>query len=230
MHGVTAAGGPHTREGSLSVFVLTMNKAGLKKLGTVVLCGVVITGTVFAVNHYMEEDTAAVAATESEATIDTIQDIAAWFSARGLDIDLATTAVDEVKIPKKWDEDFKAFEEVVQQSGGGLKKYKGKAVEKWTAAVPARSDGTNTCQAVLLVYRKKPVGAYLLTKPSGEVTGLSDASATAAPLTEAEAANAELFGEGAQETAAAPEEPDAQQTALAVDEALLAGAGAEPVE
>lgn len=111
---------------------------------------------------------------------------------------------------------------MVKQSGQGLKKYRGKAVEKWTAACPARSTGESTCQAVLLVYKKKPVGAYLRTEPGGEVLGLNDAAATPAPLNSAEAAAAELFGEEALETALDGEDAET--------EAELAQAGAEPVE
>ena len=187
------------------------------------LCGVVLTGTVMAVNRHLEKADAAPTAAESAGErIATTQDIGAYFSARGLEVDLSTAAVDEVKVPRKWDEDFKAFDEVVKQSGQGLKKYRGKAVEKWTAACPARSTGESTCQAVLLVYKKKPVGAYLRTEPGGEVLGLNDAAATPAPLNREEAAAAELFGEEALETALDGEAAEA--------ETELAQAGAEPVE
>ena len=45
---------------------------------------------------------------------------------------------------------------------------------------------------MLLVYRKKAVGAYLLEKPSGVVTGLKDAQ-TAMALQEAEQVSGEDF-------------------------------------
>ena len=54
-------------------------------------------------------------------------------------------------------------------------RYKGKTVEKWTALIPAASSGETSRYGVLLVYRKKAVGAYLLEKPSGTVIGLKDA-------------------------------------------------------
>ena len=79
------------------------------------------------------------------------------------------------KIPRKWDDSFSAFNGVVQQSGMDLTRYKGKTVEKWTALIPAASSGETSRYGVLLVYRKKAVGAYLLEKPSGTVIGLKDA-------------------------------------------------------
>ena len=41
-----------------------------------------------------------------------------------------------MKIPKKWDDSFAAFNQIVQESGLGLADYKGKTVEKWTVLCP----------------------------------------------------------------------------------------------
>ncbi len=112
------------------------------------------------------------------------QDIQTWFTGYGLDVDAATIAADKVKIPRRWDDSFSAFNGVVQQSGMDLARYKGKTVEKWTALLPAVSKGDTRSYGVLLVYKKKAVGAYLLEKPSGTVTGLKDAQ-TAMALQEA---------------------------------------------
>ena len=88
--------------------------------------------------------------------------------------------MDKVKIPKKWDDSFTAFNQVVQESGLDLGSYKGKTVEKWTLLCPQLSTGDEDTYCVLLVYKTKPVGAYLLEKPSGEVSGLVTAAKTAA--------------------------------------------------
>ena len=69
---------------------------------------------------------------------------------------------------------------MVGESGLTLADYKGKTVEKWTVLCPARSDAATDTYCVLLVYKAKPVGAYLLEKPSGEVSGLITAAQTAA--------------------------------------------------
>ena len=95
-------------------------------------------------------------------------------------MDLSTAAVDKVKIPKKWDDSFSAFNQVVEESGLTLENYKGKTVEKWTALCPTRSDGAQDSYAVLLVYKAQPIGAYLLEKPSGEVTGIVTAAKASA--------------------------------------------------
>ena len=105
--------------------------------------------------------------------IETTQDIGTYFTGYGFDTDLASAAVDKVKIPKKWDDSFAAFNQIVQESGLDLADYKGKTVEKWTVLCPQLSTGDHDTYCVLLVYKAKAVGAYLLQKPSGEVTGLS---------------------------------------------------------
>ena len=91
-----------------------------------------------------------------------------------------------------------------------LTRYKGKTVEKWTALLPAVSKGDTMSYGVLLVYKKKAIGAYLLEKPSGIVTGLKDAQ-TAMAMQEATEVSGEDFsgdwGERHEE-----ELTDAQQT------------------
>ena len=136
--------------------------------------------------------TRAVAVAAANNKIESAQDIQTWFTGYGLDVDGASITADKVKIPRKWDDSFSAFNGVVQQSGMDLTRYKGKTVEKWTALIPAASRGDVSSYGVLLVYRKKAVGAYLLEKPSGVVTGLKDAQ-TAMALQEAEQVSGEDF-------------------------------------
>lgn len=176
------------------MFLFTITKPGLRQAGALALCGVCLCGTVAAAAHFAGEAVTASAAVE--LTVETTQDIGSYFTAHGLEVDLSTAAVDKVKIPKKWDDSFTAFNQVVEESGLTLADYKGKTVEKWTALCPARSDGENDSYCVLLVYKTKPVGAYILEKPSGEVTGIvtaAKANAEAA-LAEAEEAAADAAG------------------------------------
>lgn len=172
------------------MFMFTITRPGLRQAGALALCGVCLCGTVAAAAHFAGDAVTAAAAVQT--TIDTTEDIANYFTGCGLEVDLTTAAVDKVKIPKKWDDSFTAFNQVVEESGLTLADYKGKTVEKWTALCPALSDGEKDSYCVLLVYKTQPIGAYLLAKPSGEVTGLvsaAKASADAAlALAEEEAA------------------------------------------
>ena len=164
------------------MFLFTVTKPGLRQAGALALCAVCLAGTV----------TAAVRLAGKS------QDIGTYFTGYGFEVDLSTAAVDKVKIPKKWDDSFTAFNQVVGESGLTLADYKGKTVEKWTVLCPARSDGATDTYCVLLVYKAKPVGAYLLEKPSGEVSGLITATQTAA----------EAEQQAAETSAALPDEAD----------------------
>lgn len=223
------------------MFVLTLGKNGLRRLGAVAVAGVALAGVVFAAGSFFRNDDVAAptAAAASEAQkvdptkmkIENTDSIAEFFKAYGMEVDLSTATVDKVKIPKKWDESFSAFNTVVKESGISLEKNKGKTVEKWLALCPGRSTGDQKVYGVLLVYKEQPVGAYLLAQPSGEVTGLTTAAQTAAPLTDEQAAQtAAGFGEAADETGAVPENVDPNAAAETGAEIDLADAGEMPIE
>lgn len=165
------------------MFVVTLKKAGLKKVGVGVLCCALVVFSAM-LGRYISGRSVMAAAAASGNKIESAQDIQTWFTGYGLDVDAATIAADKVKIPRRWDDSFSAFNGVVQQSGMDLTRYKGKTVEKWTALIPAASSGETSRYGVLLVYRKKAVGAYLLERPSGVVVGLKDMQAA---MAEAEA-------------------------------------------
>ena len=193
------------------MFVVTLNQTSLKKFGLGVACCALVVFSAM-LGRYISTRTAPVAASVNK--IESAQDIQTWFTGYGLDVDGATITADKVKIPRKWDDSFSAFNSVVQQSGMDLTRYKGKTVEKWTALIPAASRGEASSYGVLLVYRKKAVGAYLLEKPSGTVTGLKDAQTTMAAQEQAEEVSGEDYsgdwGERRDEQLAASEQ--AQQT------------------
>lgn len=166
------------------MFLFTVTKPRLRQAGALALCAICLAGTVTAAVHFANDSVTASAAVSEQTAIQTTQDIATYFTGYGFEVDLATAAVDKVKIPKQWDDSFAAFNQVVGESGLTLESYKGKTVEKWTALCPALSDGENDTYCVLLVYKTQPVGAYLLAKPSGEVTGLVSAAQQTAAAAE----------------------------------------------
>ena len=177
------------------MFVVTLNKASLKKVGIGAMCCALVAFSAL-LGRYISTRTVAVSASGNK--IESAQDIQTWFTGYGLDVDGASITADKVKIPRKWDDSFSAFNGVVQQSGMDLARYKGKTVEKWSALLPAASNGETSRYGVLLVYKKKAVGAYLLEKPSGEVSGLITATQTAA----------EAEQQAAETSAALPDEAD----------------------
>lgn len=199
------------------MFLFTVTKPGLRQAGALALCAVCLCGTVAAAAHF--SGGAITAGADATPGIETTQDIGTYFTGYGFETDLSTAAVDKVKIPKKWDDSFTAFNQVVQESDLDLSDYKGKTVEKWTLLCPALSTGEQDTYCVLLVYKAKAVGAYLLQKPSGEVTGLVTAAKAGAEA----AGQAESAENGAQagETPAPAESGSQTDTQAAAVETEL---------
>ena len=224
------------------MFVVTLSKTSLKKLGAGAACCALVVFSAM-LGRFISTRTVAVAAPVNH--IESAQDIQTWFTGYGLEVDGASITADKVKIPRRWDDSFSAFNGVVQQSGMDLARYKGKTVEKWTALIPAAGSGDTSRYGVLLVYRKKAIGAYVLEKPSGTVTGLQDAR-TAMALTEQQEAeqvsgedysgdwgerhDEQLTDSTAQQTSGEPEtEPEAAPQAAPYTELPLDAEG-YPVE
>ncbi len=194
------------------MFVVTLSKANLRRFGVGFMCCALVVCSAL-LGRYISTRTVAAAGSRTPSKIESAQDIQTWFTGYGLEADGASITADKVKIPRKWDDSFSAFNTVVGQSGMDLTRYKGKTVEKWVALLPAQSGGDESCYGVLLVYKKKPVGAYLLSRPSGVVTGLQDAQAAMAQQAEiAEEAAAEMPGDEAQPVSGEAEELAAEGT------------------
>lgn len=195
------------------MFMLTIQKANLKKIGALALCGAVIAAAAMA-GKVVEKNTETAAVS---ASIESTQDIQSYFLGFGLEVDPTDITADKVKVPKKWNDSFSAFNNIVAQSGSDLSECKGKTVEKWLAAIPSLGTGEQTMYGVLLLRKQKVVGAYILEKPSGNVKGLTD-------IVQAKAAEDEKAKESA---AAAPEEEEAP---VSLDVDVAVGADGYPVE
>lgn len=163
------------------MFVFTMNKNGLKKAAVAVASAALLLVCAFTVTGALGDKAAATTVTAEGTTknlkVKDTDDMVTFLLSYGVEADLASAKVDKVKVPKKWDDSFIAFNEVIKQSGLDLSKCKGKTVEKWEFAAPNRSTETETAYAILLVRSKKVVGGYILSRPSGEVTALAAQSA-----------------------------------------------------
>ena len=151
------------------------------------------------------------------ATIASTQDIQSYFLGFGLEVDPTDITADKVRVPRRWDDSFAAFNTIVSQSGRDLSTCKGKTVEKWLASIPALDREGQTVYGVLLVRKQKVMGAYLLEKPSGRVSGLSDVVQTMA------------LDEAAEDETAAPL-PDPVQTTADSGPELSEAVDGFPVE
>ena len=95
------------------MFVVTLSKTSLKKLGLGAMCCALVVGSAL-LGRFISNRTVAVSASVNK--IESAQDIQTWFTGYGLDVDGASITADKVKIPRKWDDSFSAFNGVVQQA------------------------------------------------------------------------------------------------------------------
>ncbi|MDD3429559.1 MAG: DUF4830 domain-containing protein [Oscillospiraceae bacterium] len=216
------------------MFVVTLNKPVLKKIAVVTCCALVLVAGVAIVGGVIKGKTEAVNVAANTSVKNT-DDMVNYLLGYGVDTDVGTAEVSNVKVPKKFDADFEAFNEVIKKSGGDLNKYKGKTVEKWLILSPGRSTADQQAYAVLLIYKEKIVGSYIITKPAGEVLALSETvgenkadgnaqntmtDAEVAQETAETAAAAEAGAAGATGDAAAVEDivEQSKQTAAEIDQ------------
>ncbi len=180
------------------MFVCTLRRGGLRKLAAIAICGVALAGAVFTASAFRGGDGAVATAAQGsplKQEITGAQDVVSFFQGFGIEVDPTTAEVSTVTVPRKWDDSFKAFNEVIKESGLDLSRVKNKKVDKWVILIPSRTTEKEKSYGVVLVYKNEPRGAYILQKPSGEVLPLQ-AAATNAPLalTDAEIAANTGFG------------------------------------
>ncbi len=91
------------------MFMLTIQKANLKKIGALALCGAVIAAAAMA-GKVVERNTETTAVA---ASVESTQDIQTYFLGFGLEVDPTDITADKVKVPKKWNDSFSAFNNIV---------------------------------------------------------------------------------------------------------------------
>lgn len=212
-------------KGGTGMFVVTLRKGGMKKAAVVCACGALLIASAIGINALrIGDDKAAQATAALPQQIAGAEDVATFLRGYGAEADVATAAVNTVTVPRKWDESFQAFNDVIKQSGLDLKSSKGKKVDKWAVMIPAQCTEAVKTYAVVLAYKNEAVATYLLQKPSGEVLPLMSAAQTGAPLPltdEEKEANAGFAeGDNTRETVTVTDSA-AQQAGALIDEAAM---------
>lgn len=154
--------------------VFTVNKKSIQKSALLICCALLLAVSVYTVGGVITGRSATTGA-KTTTVVENTGDMVTYILGFGLEVDVTTARLENGRIPKKFDDSFVAFNEVVMQGGGDLADYKNKKIEKWSFAVPALSEGDETAYAVLIVYKEKVVGSYILMQPSGEVLPINTA-------------------------------------------------------
>ncbi len=213
------------------MFVMTMNRSALRRIGAAALCAAALAAGAAGLYSLTGQDAVETAASPAaELKITGAQDVQTFFAGYGVQVDPSAAEVSQVKVPRKWDDSFEAFHDVVRQSGLDLSKCKNRTVDKWMVPVPAMAAENEQTYAVVLVYREQARGAYYLKQPSGEVLPMTPpaqtpAASSAAPQT---AAATQETAVTTQETAATQETAVTTQETAAAASSAPAPAASEP--
>lgn len=156
------------------MFVLTLNKKRIGKIGAVVLAVALVGGIGMGVRNYFFKDTSAAARAKQNFEMATTQDMVNYIAEKGYTADLQSAQVKEVKIPKKFDTEFENFNEKIKKTDDlSLEKYKNDKVNKWTFTITDYGVEGKSATAVLLVKKNKLIGSYLLQMPEGTAYALA---------------------------------------------------------
>ena len=94
------------------MFVMTLNKGGLKKLAAVGVCALALAAGALGLRMLDKGgeavDTAAVPTSALNQKINGAEDVKAFLAGYGLEVDPTTAEVTAVQVPRKWDDSFKA--------------------------------------------------------------------------------------------------------------------------
>ncbi|MEG1857323.1 MAG: DUF4830 domain-containing protein [Pseudoflavonifractor sp.] len=136
----------------------------------VLLCGVAVLAAVTLGNH----DTATLADRASPKGIRTGEDRVAYLEHYGWSVTPEAIAVEELLIPKEFDDTYTEYLNLQTGQGFDLTKYRGKRVKRYAYAVNNYPTGETGVQAGLLVYKNTVIGGEILSgQPGGFLHGLT---------------------------------------------------------
>lgn len=160
------------------MFIITLGRKGIKKVAIVAVCCVLLICTTIAAGNLFPGNTAqstpVMASTVRDYKVESVDDVAILFESFGVGTDITTAEVTSVSVPKKFDETFTRFNEILKESGGDLSRNRGSVVEKWRIVSPGESVKDEVTWAVALVRDGKALGCYFLSEPSGQVKAITN--------------------------------------------------------
>ena len=145
-------------------------KLTLGLLGVAVVCAaaVLVTGL------FGNRSTAASASLPSPKGVKTAEDRVAYLEGYGWLVDPQPIAVEELLIPKEFDETYQEYLKLQSDQGFDLTKYCGKRVKRYAYEIKNYPTGETGVQAGILIYKNTVVGGEVLSAQlNGFIHGLA---------------------------------------------------------
>lgn len=136
-----------------------------------VLAGVVaaalLCGSVFTVTGMLNARGAAASATVSPKGIKTNEDRIAYLSTYGWEVEPDSASVEELLIPKEFDETYTQYLDLQSSQGFDLTQYGGKRVKRYTYTITNYPTGESGVSVGLLIYHNTVIGGDILSSDLG---------------------------------------------------------------
>ena len=157
------------------MFIFTAKLTKKKLIALVTGCGLLLCGLVFWVYGHdsavSRETAGTIPLTQG---IKTNADRLAYLSSLGWETGAQEIGLQEVRIPDSFDDVMTSYNQLQQEHGFDLLKYKGKRVMRYTYEVLNHEDSRNGVYAELLVYKNQIIGGDLHNNaPDGFIQGLA---------------------------------------------------------
>ena len=153
------------------MFVYSLRAGTVKLIGVICVALTVLITLIAFVPTYTISSQASADASEVSYRYDKIksaEDVAAFLSQFGWEVDATPIESKEVTIPAEFDKIFSAYNELQREQGLDLSKYKRKQVTRYTFKVTNYEGYEGTVYANVLVYRNRVVGGDIC---SADATG-----------------------------------------------------------
>ncbi|MBQ8432410.1 MAG: DUF4830 domain-containing protein [Clostridia bacterium] len=155
------------------MFVYSLRASTIKLVGVVcVALTVLITLIAFVPTYAISSQTSAGVGNGDGGynydKIKTAEDVAAFLTQFGWEVESNPTEVKSVTIPDEFDKVFAAYNELQKAQGLNLSKYKSREVTRYTFAVTNYPEYEGTVWANVLIYRNRVIGGDIC---SADVSG-----------------------------------------------------------
>lgn len=145
-----------------------------KKAAAAVLAAALTCGAVFAASGLLHSRSTAASASVSAKGVKSNEDRIAYLASYGWEVSSQPISVEELVIPKEFDDTYTQYLELQTAQGFDLAAYQGKRVKRYSYTVYNYPTGESGIQAGLLLYRNNVIGGDILsTGLNGFIHGLA---------------------------------------------------------
>ncbi len=112
-------------------------------------------------------DIQVIAKSTAPKRIKTNEDRIAYLASYGWEVDPDAVAVEELLVPKEFDDTYTQYLSLQSEQGFDLTKYAGKRIKRYAYEITNYPTGESGVQAGLLIYKNKVIGGEVLSSELG---------------------------------------------------------------